>query len=196
MAIILESELRRRGRNYLASPDSGTLAKSILNEAVAIGTARANISFDVFLSHTILDKDIVYGVLDLLSSHGHSVYVDWITDSYLDRSKVNKESAELIRARIKQCKSLLYLHSVNSPTSKWMPWECGYKDGENTRVAILPFAQASHSSFQGTEYLSLYPYVTEEETTRGTKRLFTSESPSIYCLFSNWLNGEKPTIHQ
>lgn len=192
MSLLLEAGLRARARKLVEARGYGARADAILNESVASASSTPDSTFDVFLSHSIKDAEIVLGTVDLLSNHGHSVYVDWIIDRDLDRNNVNKKTAEKLRSRLRQCKSLLYLSSMNSPASKWMPWECGYKDGHNTRVAILPFAQTATNSFTGTEYLSLYPYVTEEMNQQSIKKLYVNENPTSYCLFKDWLNGENP----
>lgn len=116
--------------------------------------------FDVFLSHSINDAELVLGVSALLESRGLSVYVDWVVDSEVDRSEVSKETATLLRDRMRQSKSLLYVATENASASKWMPWELGYFDGFRTGgVAILPLLDTEDDPFPEQEYLSLYPVV-------------------------------------
>lgn len=76
-------------------------------------------NFDIFLSHSFLDKEVVKGLYNTLTEQGFSVYVDWIVDSDLNRSFVTKESAEKIRKRMDQSRSLLYAISTNAEMSKW-----------------------------------------------------------------------------
>ena len=118
-------------------------------------------SFDIFLSHSFDDKEIVHGLYLELTAKGYKVYVDWIIDSHLDRSNVTKSSAELIRRRMKSSKSLLLAISANAAMSKWMPWELGYVDGNTNRCAIIPVSEeaSSYRSFNRVEYLKLYPYI-------------------------------------
>jgi hypothetical protein len=44
--------------------------------------------YDIFLSHSYDDAEIIYGVKKLIEGLGLSVYVDWIDDAKLDRSKM------------------------------------------------------------------------------------------------------------
>lgn len=132
-------------------------AGTVLNEDGVLASARQ--SFDVFLSHSIQDAEVILGVKIVIEKLGFSVYVDWIEDSQLDREKVSAETAERLQLRMKQCNSLIYAHSLSSPQSKWMPWELGFFDGCRGRVAILPIAETEGQSFVGQEYLGLYPYV-------------------------------------
>lgn len=91
-----------------------------------------------------MDKEVVKGLYNTLTEQGFSVYVDWIVDPDLNRSFVTKESAEKIRKRMDQSRSLLYAISTNAEMSKWMPWELGYVDGiPGHKCAILPVTKTS-----------------------------------------------------
>jgi hypothetical protein len=68
-----------------------------LNENLRRKTFSSQSTFDIFLSHSFLDREEVLGLYYELTSKGFSVYVDWIVDPQLDRSNVTKESASLIR---------------------------------------------------------------------------------------------------
>nr|WP_237719485.1 toll/interleukin-1 receptor domain-containing protein [Pseudomonas luteola] len=119
--------------------------------------------FDVFLSHSINDAELVLGVKALLEEMGKKVYVDWADDPELDRSQVNKHTAERLRGRMKQSETLLYIATENATSSKWMPWELGYFDGHKpNKVAILPVLENENQKFEGQEYLGLYPSVDKD----------------------------------
>lgn len=157
MAFLTESELKSR-----ASITKSKLFKSanqILNESFKnFSTVK---SYDVFLSHSFNDADLILGLKEYLESELNlSVYVDWIEDMQLDRSSVNRETADLLRTRMRTCKSLIYAVSDNSNKSRWMPWELGYFDGNKSgKVAIMPITQNTNDQFTGEEYLQLYKYV-------------------------------------
>lgn len=154
MAVLRESQVRNAANR--AKQRSGRTSERLLKEQA---DPRQK-SYDIFLSHAVRDADIVIGAKQLLEDVGYSVYVDWIEDPELDRTTVNKETARTLRARMSQCKSLLYLHTRNSPNSKWMPWELGYFDGHNGNVAVLPVASDDGpEKFPKQEYLGLYDYV-------------------------------------
>jgi hypothetical protein len=116
--------------------------------------------FDVFLSHSSRDAELILGVKVLLEKRKYSVYVDWDTDHELDRSAVSPKTANRLRVRMQQSQSLIYVATDNATHSKWMPWELGYFDGFRTGgVAILPLLESESGSFRGQEYLGLYPVV-------------------------------------
>lgn len=160
MAYFTKSEARTAARTVTASYQTKTAAQ-IIKESRA-GTKDME-SFDIFLSHSISDAELVLGVKRLLEQSGFAVYVDWDTDSQLDRSKVSPETADLLRRRMKQSKSLLYLATESASSSKWMPWELGYFDGLRAGlVAIMPITDNEGDVYLGQEYLGLYPKVTKE----------------------------------
>lgn len=138
---------------------SGTYrdAQRILKDAAQ--TSRT--SFDVFLSHSKMDEKYVLGAKQILEEKGFTVYVDWIDDPQLDRSYVNKKTADYLRMRMKQCKLMFYLHTPNASLSKWCPWELGFFDGHSgsaERTFVFPIVFTGES-FKGQEYLELYPIV-------------------------------------
>lgn len=149
--------------------------------------------YDIFLSHSVKDADLVLGVKQILEDFGHSVYVDWIEDSQLDRNKVSRDSADVLRARMKCCDSLFYLHTWNSPSSKWMPWELGFFDGHNGNVAILPVIRDTDSdTFQGQEYLALYPHVDIAGVVGQSRHsLWVNNVQGQYVGFQRWKNGDR-----
>jgi hypothetical protein len=149
--------------------------------------------FDVFLSHSIDDAELVLGVKELLEQEGLKVYVDWDTDKHLSRNSVDKKTAELLRLRMKQSNSLIYIATENSPKSKWMPWELGYFDGLRTDcVGILPLLDSEYQAFQGQEYLSLYPTVSKGQYNNGTKDVFVENVGQSWKSLKKFAQGGYP----
>lgn len=171
------------------------------NNQIAINSITESLqdNFDIFLSHSYSDKEYIAELKRILESYGYSVYVDWITDGKtLCRDNISKDTAELIRKRMKQSKSMIFATSSNSPNSKWMPWELGCFDGlKKSKIAILPITDNTNDCFSGQEYLALYPYITEEGISgKDTKTLWVNETSDKYVKFAQWLNENKvPYIH-
>lgn len=153
-------------------------------------SATAHETFDIFLSHCHEDAILIKGLRDELVEIGFSVYVDWIEDPQLDRTKVTKDTAAALRVRMRQSKSLLFATSEASKKSVWMPWELGYMDAYTTsRVAIAPMV-ADHEAggeFKGQEYLGIYPYLDKTGSS-----LWIHKSNSEYVRFGEWLAGKNP----
>jgi hypothetical protein len=132
-------------------------ANTILaNEANAYYSSR---SYDIFLSHSSLDANVIVGLKSALEDNNFSLYIYWI-EADPESYKVTPETAERIRTRMRSCKGLLYGTSQNAENSKWMPWELGYFDGIRGKVAVCPITDSS--SFQGREYLGLYPIMEKD----------------------------------
>lgn len=203
MALFTEERLRARVENQLRKGYSGSIydsfeskAKTILNESLNQQRtfSATTKTYDIFLSHSSTDAALVAGLKLELEDLGYSVYVDWIEDPKLSRANVTKETALVLQARMKQCKSLLYAFSENAANSKWMPWELGYFDGVKGTVAVLPISRTSKSNFQGSEYLGIYYYI-QIDTISGTNKLalWVHETSTKYTLFNDWIAGTQPT---
>jgi hypothetical protein len=189
MSLITEDFLRGVTQKRKVNFSKGLSAVEVLNESFNI-----NKTYDVFLSHSYVDKEKIASVKYYLELLGLSVYIDWIDDRQLVRDRVTKETAIRIKARMKKCKSLIYVFSNNSDSSKWMPWELGYFDGIKGRIAILPITRGGNSNaFNGTEYLGLYPYVTKDLIANtNDETLWIRENESKYISISEWLIGRNP----
>lgn len=157
MAFLKKSSIKQYAANYINRRPQVT-ARSIANESEKLHYSGK--TYDVFLSHSVKDAEIVIGVKAFLEEQGNSVYVDWLEDSELDRTKVTPENAEILRLRMKACSSLIFIATDNASGSKWMPWELGYFDGFRANsVAVLPVLEDWQNSFDGQEYLGLYPVI-------------------------------------
>ncbi len=186
MPLITEAEVIAKAS--AATTLRKSTASAMLTEAVA-----ANATFDVFLSHSSAEpENILLGVKRFLEEEGLSVYVDKYTDPQLSPDKVTRETAELLRGRMKASKALLYIHSQHSKSSRWMPWELGFFDGTNGRVGVIPVAQTKQEGFKGEEYLSLYPYVDRNTIQGSTKSvLWINQTIKSYAPLAAWLRGKK-----
>lgn len=159
-------------------------------------------TFDIFLSHAFADQAIVLGIYTLLSQSGFAVYVDWIHDQQLDRSVVSPATADVLRKRMRQCKSLFFVTTSNATNSKWMPWECGYFDGFDSKpmgeavqhghVAILPVVEEGQSTFKGQEYLGLYPLAEKGNHTRRNIDIHNQTDRTRYKHFDAWVANGHP----
>lgn len=182
MAYFTKDEARTAARSRVLKSNNYR-ADSILESESRSATSYESI--DVFLSHSSKDAEIVLGVKAILESKGIKVYVDWQDDPQANRDHVTSETAELLRTRMKQSKSLIFMATENSSGSKWMPWELGYFDGfSGGSVAVLPVVDYEGASFNGQEYLGLYPVVDKGVYTNGKPETFVKKSSSWMTLDS------------
>lgn len=164
--------------------------RELINEARMFSESKiTRLEFDIFLSHSFLDKDIIEGVFIELTKLGYKTYVDWIIDPKLDRNNVTRETAKIVRQRMSQSACLFHATSQNSSSSKWMPWETGWKDGNNKKVAILPITDTQQEKFNGQEFLSLYPYISQEIVRGNSQMLIVSPESGRTTSFDSWKNS-------
>ncbi len=186
MAFFTKSEARAAARSSTTAHvlDSAR----ILNESK--NSAKDTDEFDIFLSHSVIDSDLVLGIKNMLVNLGNRVYVDWQDDPHLERTKVSPETAAILRKRMRQSKSLLYLATEAASSSKWMPWELGYFDGlTNGAVAIMPLMDNASDTFGGQEYLGLYPKVTKDTYAGGIQQHVFVEGFGRWTTLDNFNTG-------
>lgn len=154
MAYITAQQARARSRSEW--PNSRIAENEIRKSA----STSIDTLFDIFLSHSFQDSEVITGVKGFIEDQGLHVYVDWIEDPQADRSQVTAATAEMLRRRMNHCETLLYVSTDAATNSKWMPWELGYFDGKSPgHVGIVPIIQREGEHFRGQEYLGLYPHV-------------------------------------
>ncbi len=183
MALFTHSQLRNIGKR-VAQQKRAAYASTVLDEANRTLLAQRK-QYDIFLCHSKLDEDEVLGLKETFSDLGYAVYVDWIEDKQLDRSKVSKQTADVLRTRMRDSRSLFYATSENAGTSVWMPWELGYFDGFKQRVAIIPVSETEKGDdFQGREYCELYPYIVQNGTA-----VYVHRNRTTYVGLARWMDG-------
>lgn len=152
LAFVTATEAANTGREFAraSSRSPGALLRTLTKTG----------HFDIFLSHSSKDAEIVLGIKTILERSGKRVYVDWVDDPALGRNDVSAATAAHIRTRMQQCSSLVYAATGAATNSKWMPWELGCFDGRKgpEAVAIMPIVQYQGQDV-GQEYLDLYPTV-------------------------------------
>lgn len=166
------------------------VAKSILEDMTKSASVESR--FDVFLSHSFTDYDRILGIHRLLEREGLNVYVDWIYDPHLDRTKVNRATANLLRDRMRSSESLVVAYSESSSASQWVTWEMAWFDGAKGRVAVMPIQPsglaAANAGYVKHEFYQLYPVIEsalpDGETER---RLWTRARDDHYHGFGSWV---------
>ena len=185
MTFFVESNIRARAQIEVRKSFSLQTPEKIILEFSK--TFKASKEYDIFLSHSSKDAELVLGIKGIIEDLGHSVYVDWIEDTELDRANVSRKTAQKLRERMTASKTLFFVTTENASNSKWMPWECGYFDGIKEKVAIVPIKKTSYNNeYAGQEYLGLYPYITEANDTNQVRRLWVNWDKSLYTSYTNW----------
>ncbi len=155
MKFLIDMEVRARARAFAGEQ------KESIDAALRKAARREENQYDVFLSQTIKDKELVLGVYAMLTEDlGLTVFCDWVEKPEADRSNVTPDNARYIRDRMSRSKTLLFLDTQNADQSKWMCWELGWFDGaKGNKVGILPIVEDQNTPYREREFLGLYPIV-------------------------------------
>ena len=187
--ILSERRLRQAASEVRSEIEHSSITKRMFAYDSAI-------HYDLFISHSFKDKDLVTGLYHLFYKSNYKVYIDWIDDITLDRTNVTPGTASTIKKRILNSSGTSYIATSNSTTSKWCPWELGVADGAIGKVCILPVMEAN--SFNGQEYLGLYPYLDYEKIEGKEEYEFwvcDQKNKKIYVSLRKWLSGQQPFLH-
>ena len=111
-------------------------------------------TYDLFLSHSSIDKEELLKLKSFFNSEDLNVYIDWVNDrDGLRRELTNVDTAKVIIERLKSSKALMYIHTASSFNSKWTPWEIGYFHALNKKICVY----TPDSSIDKPPYLDIYP---------------------------------------
>jgi hypothetical protein len=124
-----------------------------------------------------------------LEDSGLTVYVDCYTNPHLCSEEVTKDTAEILRSRLRASQSLLYAYSRHSKLSRWMPCELGFMGGD-CQVGIAPVVKSARDTFDGEQHLGRYPYL-DRETISGenNRALWINRGPREYAEHADWVRG-------
>lgn len=145
---------------------------------------RSTYTTSVFLSHSHLDADYVKDIVAFLRNQGVSCYVDWMDDTMPE--KTSGVTAIIIKEKITDNDKFIFLATNNSLVSKWCNWEVGYGDARKylNKIALLPLKD-DYGEWKGNEYLQIYPYIYESDSSRGT--YWVKYPDGTVVSFSDWL---------
>ncbi|MGN7805780.1 hypothetical protein ACTJKE_24190 [Ensifer sp. 22521] len=181
MPFLHQDDIREVGKEF--SRSLGATPEEALRR---LGRSRRD-HYDIFLSQTTRDAEIVLGVYSILVDMGYAVFCDWLEAPSPRRDEVTPANAEFIRDMMRISDTLLFLDTYNADQSLWMCWELGWFDGSKGLVAILPVLPEGMRYYRQREFLGLYPYVevTEERklkivrpNVRGPNGVMIIEAPN------------------
>lgn len=143
-----------------------------------------------FLSHSSKDADLLPGVISLLERHGATVYVDK-KDEALPKV-TSRETATILRERIRHCRKFVLLTTPNSKDSRWMPWELGLSDGikNSAHTALLPSPDKAHDrQWAEQEYLGVYDRIVygAHQSYRSPVFMVWNQESNTATELSSWL---------
>jgi hypothetical protein len=152
MSFISESQLK----GYRSSK---TIFQTNLNESLrGYRNESKYLKRTVFLSHKHDELENLAGAIEFLKKEGIDVYVDWLDEGM--PKTTSGTTANRIKEKIKENDKFILLASEAAIGSKWCNWELGLGDAEKyiANIALLPVAK-DYSTFSGSEYLQIYPFI-------------------------------------
>lgn len=173
MSFINESDLSRyRERTKTFTKDN------IINLKESISRDRSRPL--IFLSHKHDEIVILQDVIAFLKKAGVDVYVDWMDEEM--PAYTNSETAVRLKNKIKASDKFILLATSGAISSKWCNWELGLGDAAKyiDNIALFPIIKAGQS-FNGAEYLQIYPYIEYRDgTTKYRNGTFISKGFYVF----------------
>lgn len=157
-----------------------------------------NKKYDLFISHSYMDKELVEVLYKMFEESGYEVYIDWKEEKLQNRENVSADTARILKSRINSCSGLSFIATGNVINSKWCPWELGYADGKKNRAAILPILKEQSSQYNGMEYLGMYPYIDYNIDNNGKYEFWVNDTndKDKYSTLSEWLRTGELKNHK
>ena len=151
-------ESRIKEQYFKQATENQHLVESLFSEANILKK-----HYDIFLSHSSKDEDLIDAIFMKLCNEGFSVFLDKrdANNTAIDEMAKKKKNA------MNKSTYLLYLHTHNSKQSKWTPWELGYFDCKKNskNILVLPTLNDSKefAPYVGQEYLEQYTKICLED---------------------------------
>jgi hypothetical protein len=146
-------------------------------------------TYDVFISHSTKNKDVVKKLKQLLEDkYNLSAYIDWDEDAGCKRDEV----CDKVKDAMNRSKSLLYIKTSDSDDSQWVAWEVGRYDALNADkigVLLIEDDKLTNETWLHREFLKHY-YILEKDdvvpfVSYGKKRLIEDKATAFKNDFEN-----------
>lgn len=117
----------------------------------------AMMRFDVFISHSSTNEEMLIPLFRKLNKAGMVAYIDWVNDrERLPRETCCAETAAVLGERIRQSRLFLFVVSDESLQSTWCAWELGFAAAVGIPIYLYAVQEAS---IPLPEFLRAYPII-------------------------------------
>jgi TIR domain len=139
--------------------DLGKGPSEVLHE-LECDSVQQHRQYDVFLSHSTKDHEMVLSLVSKLNALDQVVYVDWISDKEdLDRQKANDDTSQVLIERISASRCVLLMRTLNSDQSPWTAWELDIAVANKKRVCIYDLEEKSPAP----DFVTMHPNLTQRD---------------------------------
>lgn len=148
---------------YLSEMQLSENSNLVYTESSLVKAASTS-KITIFLSHSHQDLQLIKGLIKIMKQYGIDLYIDSLDPSL--PSITNRQTAEMIKNKIKNIEYFWVLATTNALNSKWVPWEIGFADSikNSNKMFIIPVSDRS-GKFNGNEYLQLYSTIALSQIT-------------------------------
>ena len=138
--------------NFFMKPDD--LYKRIKNDSIQNKKV-----YDYFISHSLVDNEIVLKILRCLNSLDYSVYCDWLSDNdFLKREYISEYTILILKKRIEQSRNILFIQTSNTTDennnlrSPWIQMELDYAKELRKNIVCIDLLQKDKCEFDVLKY--------------------------------------------
>ncbi|QHQ18556.1 toll/interleukin-1 receptor domain-containing protein [Pectobacterium parmentieri] len=129
----LRKNFKGKKKNYMLEENDFNVSPKDLVERIESDSFQNKKIFDVFISHSYLDSELVRIIKDELNKNNITIYCDWTSDNDFLRRKLASEYTRIVlKKRIEQSKVILLLQTENSIShdnhylSEWIKMEINH----------------------------------------------------------------------
>lgn len=117
-------------------------------------------TYDIFLSHSSIDRELVISIAHELNDYHCHVYIDWLSDREdLARPKVNDDVPAVLVERMRASRVFVLVLTKNSVVSSWVKWEIEFFAEIGKRIVILGIGE---NIDEWPEFVRPYPIIRRE----------------------------------
>jgi len=181
MALITETQIKNQRRSIKTYMSLNESLRSFRSESSYLKTK-------IFLSHKHDEKEYLEGAISLLKTYGVDVYVDWLDEGM--PKTTSGLTAVKIKEKIKENHKFILLATEGAINSKWCNWELGLGDAAKyiESIALLPIKR-DYIDFSGSEYLEIYPYIFNIDSSQYFKGSFRTQG--TYVVYPSVKGNDK-----
>lgn len=155
----LRKNFKGKKKSYMLEEDDFEVSPKDLVERIESDSFQNKKSFDVFISHSYLDSELVKIIKDELNKHSITIYCDWTSDNdFLRRNSANEYTKLVLKKRIEQSKIILFIQTKNSISnenhylSEWIKMEISHAISLSKPVCCINMTN-SNSVFKNIPFM-------------------------------------------
>lgn len=129
----LRNNFKGKEKAYVKERSDFNVTPKDLVAKIESNSIQSKKRYDVFVSHSAKDEALVMDLKKQLNENGLTIYCDWTSDNdFLKRELASELTEIVLKARIKQSSSIIFLQTKNSINdsgeiiSKWIQMEIDY----------------------------------------------------------------------